>query len=319
MSAKSAKLYPYQEKKPKKPHHNLSTMRLFTLGTVPCHAQRELSTARHGSLVLPFTLLTNLYLEALMECIMAAYRQHVVLAFMYTWLKRRRRRRYQRLRSIMIESAQRRQRFFISILSFLLTVMLGNTAHELNSQWLPRRIHRSVWCVERSTDWWERVVLGTYTDRQWIDDFRMTKNTFFLLCRQLRPYVTKKQSKFCKTISHVHRVEIAVYQFASGANFRTVGNLFGVSRATVCLAVHSVTNAITDNLLPVFVKFPEGERLQQVVNGFEQKYGFPQCVGAIDGTHSRDTTITIQRGFPKQERLVFDKRPVCCGSSAYVR
>lgn len=38
-------------------------------------------------------------------------------------------------------------------------------------------------------------------------------------------------------------------------------------------------------LLPKYIKFPEGDELKRVVDGFKHKYGFPQCVGAIDGSH----------------------------------
>ena len=38
-------------------------------------------------------------------------------------------------------------------------------------------------------------------------------------------------------------------------------------------------------LLPKYIKFPEGDELKRVVDGFKHKYGFLQCVGAIDGSH----------------------------------
>ena len=38
-------------------------------------------------------------------------------------------------------------------------------------------------------------------------------------------------------------------------------------------------------LLPKYITFPQGDELQRVVEGFKNKYRFPQCVGAIDGSH----------------------------------
>jgi len=38
-------------------------------------------------------------------------------------------------------------------------------------------------------------------------------------------------------------------------------------------------------LLPKYIQTPHGERLQSIVDGFASKWGFPQCVGAIDGSH----------------------------------
>jgi hypothetical protein len=33
------------------------------------------------------------------------------------------------------------------------------------------------------------------------------------------------------------------------------------------------------------IKWPSGEKLLSVVDGFLTTWGFPQCTGAIDGTH----------------------------------
>ena len=39
------------------------------------------------------------------------------------------------------------------------------------------------------------------------------------------------------------------------------------------------------HLLSQYVQIPEGERLREIVEGFESYWGFPQAAGAIDGTH----------------------------------
>lgn len=43
--------------------------------------------------------------------------------------------------------------------------------------------------------------------------------------------------------------------------------------------------AIVERLLPEYIKIPTGTRLRAVVDGFKTIHGFPQCAGAIDGTH----------------------------------
>lgn len=61
--------------------------------------------------------------------------------------------------------------------------------------------------------------------------------------------------------------------------------MFGVAKGTVCVIVNDVCQAIVKVLLSKYVKFPSGEGIAEVVSGFESKYGFPQCIGAVDGTH----------------------------------
>ena len=33
------------------------------------------------------------------------------------------------------------------------------------------------------------------------------------------------------------------------------------------------------------VRFPSGDALTEVLSGFEQRFGLPQCAGSIDGSH----------------------------------
>ena len=56
--------------------------------------------------------------------------------------------------------------------------------------------------------------------------------------------------------------------------YRSIGHLFGISRASVCCI-----------LMPRYIKWPEGDRMLEVVDVFEHKWGYPQCCGAIDGSH----------------------------------
>ncbi|XP_046565389.1 protein ANTAGONIST OF LIKE HETEROCHROMATIN PROTEIN 1-like [Haliotis rubra] len=67
--------------------------------------------------------------------------------------------------------------------------------------------------------------------------------------------------------------------------YRTVANLFGVGKATVCICVHQVCEAIMKLLLTEYVRFPKGDALKDVIRGYEERWGFPNCVGSIDGSH----------------------------------
>ena len=38
-------------------------------------------------------------------------------------------------------------------------------------------------------------------------------------------------------------------------------------------------------LIPIYINFPTGDELKEVVKGFRDKWGVPQCAGSIDGSH----------------------------------
>ena len=81
------------------------------------------------------------------------------------------------------------------------------------------------------------------------------------------------------------RVAITLWFLATPVEYRTIGHLFGVARCTVCTVVHETCAAIVSVLLKRFISFPEGSELNHIVEGFEKKWGLPQCAGAIDGSH----------------------------------
>ena len=144
---------------------------------------------------------------------------------------------------------------------------------------------RAVWAKERSTYWWERIVNSTFTPNDWLENFRMSHNTFVYLCNELRQTVEKENTVMRKAIPVEQRVALTLWRLATTADFRTIGHLFGVSKAAVCVVVKDVCSAIVQVLLPRYIKIPTGDSLKEVVNSFQHKWRFPQCGGAVDGTH----------------------------------
>ena len=62
---------------------------------------------------------------------------------------------------------------------------------------------------------------------------------------------------------------------ATGANYRTIGHLFGVSKSTACAVVKEVCWSIVDVLLPDYIHIRTGAVLREVVDEFKNIHGFP--------------------------------------------
>ena len=170
-------------------------------------------------------------------------------------------------------SRQEKQKNMFLLL--LLTALLTSQFH----------IERSVWIRRRSSNFWEYIVNQTFTEQDWYDNFRMRKETFNYLCNQLRVHIEKKDTQLRRAIPVELRLAITIWFLASGCGFRSLGHLFGVSKASVCCIVKQVTVAIVKVLLKRYIKFPTGSELNDIINGFKEKCGFPNCCGAIDGCH----------------------------------
>ena len=117
----------------------------------------------------------------------------------------------------------------------------------------------------------------------------MIKRTFDVICNELRPHLSQQFTKFRAPVGVEARVAVTtcVYMEIGYTNieYRTIAALFGLGRATVGEIVIDTCNSIAIFLLPKCVRLPQNEYLRQTLNGFQSRWGFPQTVGAIDGTH----------------------------------
>ena len=123
-----------------------------------------------------------------------------------------------------------------------------------------------------------------YDEELWYSNFRVTRGTFEFLLNEVMEYIRCKDIVMRSAISAKRRLAITLYFLASTAEYRTIANLFGVSRSFVCLCVRDVSKVIISKLSHV-VSFAHGDELLQIINDYEQRWGFPMCAGAIDGTH----------------------------------
>lgn len=81
------------------------------------------------------------------------------------------------------------------------------------------------------------------------------------------------------------RVAITLFRLAKNVDLGTISNLFGVGVSTVCTIYLEVCRAMCKVLIPLYVKPPTHEETERTIKGFEEKWGFPQCGGAVDGSH----------------------------------
>ena len=81
------------------------------------------------------------------------------------------------------------------------------------------------------------------------------------------------------------RIAVALYRLSSTSELRTVAHLFGIGISTV----HKLQYLFIDALLHFYkntIKWPETEdEIEETVRDFWDLWGYPQCLGAIDGCH----------------------------------
>lgn len=99
---------------------------------------------------------------------------------------------------------------------------------------------------------------------------------YYLIC-------FSQETMFRKPVTE--RVAVTIWKLATNVEYQTLSNTFSLGRSTVGKIVMETWHEIAVHLLTEFVKIPSGDKLKEIVDGFENFWGFPQAVGAIDGSH----------------------------------
>lgn len=139
--------------------------------------------------------------------------------------------------------------------------------------------------MPRTKEWWSAAFSGQLGERWRLTNLRMSRSTFLYLCSQVRPLLQKQDTSLRAAIPVEDRVAVTLWRLANNADYRSVAELFGLGHSTVCHIFLECCTVIAKKLLPQFVNIPTGAKLREIVDGFQSRWGFPQMVVAIDGTH----------------------------------
>lgn len=135
------------------------------------------------------------------------------------------------------------------------------------------------------TDAWFTMADASLDDQEWYKNFRVSRKTFQYMLGLIEDKIHRQDTRLRASVSTRCRVSMSLYYLSSTTEYRTIANLFGVSPSFVCICVREVFQAIVDNMMSSFIFLPKGEELEEIIKAYKEKWGFPMCSGAIDGTH----------------------------------
>jgi hypothetical protein len=141
------------------------------------------------------------------------------------------------------------------------------------------------WYVKpRSTCWFEEYLFNIYTPDMFFDILRMRRQTFERLVRDLRPFIQGQHTHWRAPISVEKKVVVTLFKLMHGVPIPLVADRAALGKSTVHEILRQVCTAIS-NQFGHLIAWPVGRRLMRVAEGFQAKQWFPNCIGAIDGSH----------------------------------
>ncbi|KAM9424168.1 uncharacterized protein KZ484_010982 isoform 2-T2 [Pholidichthys leucotaenia] len=141
-----------------------------------------------------------------------------------------------------------------------------------------------MWIQPRPCSWWQHIN-DNWDDRNWQLNFRMRRTSFMELCDILRPSLIRQRTHYRCPVPVELRVAICLWRLATNLEFRSISHLFGVGISTACIVTQQVVTAINRVMQHLYIKTPSDAELKTIVQGYRDKWRFPQVAGAIDGTH----------------------------------
>ena len=116
-------------------------------------------------------------------------------------------------------------------------------------------------CKPRSKDWWKQAIRGAYGEKWWLDNLRLSRRTFELLCTELNPYLQRKNTNLRLEVSVEAKVAVTLWRLATNSEYHTIAELFELRRSTVEEIVWDTYEVIVHHLLHHYLYMPQSDRL----------------------------------------------------------
>ncbi len=154
----------------------------------------------------------------------------------------------------------------------------------------------------------------------WHVHYRMSRETFDFICRTVNGHLVKQQTNMRATIPVEKRVAVGLWWLANGGSYRSIGQVFGISRSIVCRITKDFVGALV-HLRDEFICWPKTpEACARSVSTFRNLSPLPNVFGAIDGTHVEITAperSTVDF-FNRKQRYSIGCQGVCDGSLKFL-
>lgn len=130
-------------------------------------------------------------------------------------------------------------------------------------------------------------MVSKYSDSDFKRIFRLSRPTFDTIkgflqdCHEL---VVEGQGGR-EPISVKKQLYVTLWYLGGSDSIIRIADRFGIAESSVVVCRNRIIDTILNNLKSKFINWPHAEILEQTIDKFHQRNGFPGVIGALDGTH----------------------------------
>jgi hypothetical protein len=130
-------------------------------------------------------------------------------------------------------------------------------------------------------------------DTNFLLHFRIPKESFMILVEDIKDYQEFQQwqgrygSLYCPKAPVINQLLVFLYVLGavgSDANYKKVASRFKISHGLVQIFVERCTRALISRFQSEVISWPDVIEQKVISKRFQEKYGFANCIGIMDGT-----------------------------------
>jgi hypothetical protein len=115
---------------------------------------------------------------------------------------------------------------------------------------------------------------------------RLDPDTFQEILAKVGPKIQKQNTFWRRAMKPGIKLAITLRYLATGNSYRSLQYGFMVAHSTISSLVIEVCEAIIEEYSAEVMACPvSADAWQEVTEGFNNRWNFPHCIGAIDGKH----------------------------------
>lgn len=115
---------------------------------------------------------------------------------------------------------------------------------------------------------------------------RMNVQEFEHLLELVSPHINRTHTHLRRAITARERLSVMLRFLATGESFASLSFQYKIGRSTVSGIIQETCEALYLVLKDIYMKTPVTEvEWREVAKGFQERWQFPHCLGAIDGKH----------------------------------